>query len=47
MRVLGIGESLDLGAMYLRLQRDGHEVRVFVGDDELRGMMSGLVTETE
>lgn len=47
MRILGIGDSLDLGALYLRLQADGHDVRVFVGDAASRGTMSGLVTETD
>jgi phosphoribosylamine--glycine ligase len=46
MRVLGIGDTLDLGSMYLRLLGRGHEVRVFVGDEEARGTMAGLVAET-
>jgi phosphoribosylamine--glycine ligase len=47
MRFLGIGDSLDLGALYLELQAGGHEVRVFVGDPSSRGTMAGLVTETD
>jgi phosphoribosylamine--glycine ligase len=44
MRVLGIGDGLDLGSMYMRLARDGHEARVFVGDEDQRDTLSGLVT---
>jgi phosphoribosylamine--glycine ligase len=42
-----MGDSLDLGSLYLSLQRLGHEVRVFVGDATARGTMAGLVTETD
>ncbi|GAC1554399.1 MAG: phosphoribosylamine--glycine ligase [Polyangiales bacterium] len=44
MRVLGVGDSLDLGDLYLRLAARGHEVRVFVGDDDCRGVMAGMLT---
>jgi phosphoribosylamine--glycine ligase len=47
MRVLGIGDGLDLGSMYLELLRLGHEVRVFVGDAASRGTLAGLVRTTE
>jgi len=44
MRFLGIGDSVDLGDMYLRLMKEGHEVRVFASDyssdDEMRGMVN-------
>ena len=43
MRVLGIGDDLSLGAMYLDLQRDGHQVRVFVDDPECADTLAGLV----
>ncbi|HVY39512.1 MAG TPA: phosphoribosylglycinamide synthetase C domain-containing protein [Polyangia bacterium] len=46
MRVLGIGDGLDLGSMYLNLQRAGHNVRVFVGDAASRDTMAGLVETT-
>jgi phosphoribosylamine---glycine ligase len=46
MRFLGIGDSLDLGALYMELQAAGHEVRVFVGDASSHDTMSGLLTQT-
>ncbi|HWJ24246.1 MAG TPA: hypothetical protein VNS52_17950 [Gemmatimonadaceae bacterium] len=48
MRVLGMGEYVALGDMYLRLQRDGHEVRVFASDASARGdIMRGMLTFTD
>ncbi len=32
MRVLGIGDSMDLGALYLRLLEEGHQVRAFAAE---------------
>lgn len=46
MRVLGIGDGMDLGSMYLDLARAGHQTRVFVGHEECRGTMAGLVEST-
>lgn len=46
MRFLGIGDSCDLGALYMRLLADGHEVKVYVGDPLARGTMAGLVDHT-
>src|SRR5258707_13954059 len=43
MRFLGIGDTCDLGALYMRLLADGHEVKVFVADPLARGTMAGLV----
>jgi phosphoribosylamine--glycine ligase len=43
MRFLGVGETCDLGALYLSLQAEGHEVRVFVSEPEARGTLAGLV----
>lgn len=43
MRVLGIGETCDLGSMYLRLLDEGHDVRVSVSNPLASGTMAGLV----
>ncbi len=45
MRFLGIGDSNDLGALYMRIAAAGHEVRVHVGDPEGRGKLAGLVEQ--
>ena len=46
MRFLGIGDSCDLGALYMRLLAEGHEVRVFVREPLSQGTMAGLVEHT-
>jgi phosphoribosylamine---glycine ligase len=46
MRFLGIGDSCDLGALYMRLLATGHEVKVYVGEPLARGTMAGLVEHT-
>ena len=46
MRFLGIGDSCDLGALYMRLLADGHEVKVFVAQPLAQGTMAGLVEHT-
>src|SRR3954447_24356244 len=46
MRFLGIGDSCDLGALYMRLSADGHEVKVFVAEPLAQGTMAGLVEHT-
>lgn len=47
MRVLGIGETCDLGSMYLRLIAEGHDVRVAVSEPLASGTMAGMVPRTE
>jgi phosphoribosylamine---glycine ligase len=43
MRVLGVGETCDLGALYLSLAAEGHEVRTAVSHPLAQGTMAGLV----
>jgi phosphoribosylamine--glycine ligase len=46
MRFLGIGDTCDLGALYMRLSADGHEVKVHVANPLAQGTMAGLVEHT-
>lgn len=46
MRFLGVGETNDLGDMYLRLVERGHEVRVYMSDPESAGVMEGMLEFT-
>ena len=46
MRFLGIGDSCDLGALYLALIGDGHEVKVSIADPLCRGTLTGMVEQT-
>ena len=43
MKFLGIGEYNDLGAMYLGLAAQGHEVRVFVEHEASRDVYGGML----
>src|SRR5438128_2431927 len=47
MRFLGIGDTCDLGALYMRLLADGHEVKVSVAEPLAQGTMAGLVEHTQ
>ena len=46
MRFLGIGDTCDLGALYMRLLAEGHEVKVSVANPLAQGTMAGLVEHT-
>ncbi len=46
MRVLGVGDSNDLGALYLRLAAAGHEVRVHVRHHESRDVLEGMLRQS-
>lgn len=43
MRFLGIGNSCDLGSLYLRLIGDGHAVKVAAAEPMAAGTLAGLV----
>ena len=47
MRILGVGTSCDLGALYLKLIAAGHDVRVFIADFAQSGAMDGLVARVD
>jgi phosphoribosylamine--glycine ligase len=47
LRVLGVGETNDLGDMYLRLANSGAEVRVHVSDPAAHDVLAGLVHRVE
>ena len=47
MRFLGIGTDCDLGDMYYRLARDGHEVRMFIESPEARDIYGGMVPRSD
>lgn len=46
MRFLGVTETCDLGSLYQRLAADGHEVKVFIGEEKAQETMAGLVPRT-
>jgi phosphoribosylamine---glycine ligase len=47
MRFLGIGDFCDLASLYLRLQDEGHEVKVHVATDLCRDTLAGLVRHVD
>lgn len=47
MRFLGVGKGNDLADLYLRLQAQGHEVKVFVADPEAHDIFRGMLQFTD
>ena len=47
MRVLGVTETCDLGSMYLRLQDEGHDVRVAVSHPLAQATLAGMVSRSD
>ena len=46
MRFLGVTETCDLAALYLRLAEEGHEVKVSIDWPEARGTLANMVERT-
>ena len=47
MRFLGIGDTCDLGSLYIRLAAEGHEVRVAISEPLCHGTLAGMIPRTE
>lgn len=47
MRILGIGASCDLGDLYLRLQGEGHTVRVWSAEHAESRVMEGMLDHVD
>ena len=47
MRFLGIGDYCDLSSLYLRLQEEGHEVKVSIANNLCRDTLEGLVPHVD
>lgn len=47
MRFLGVTETCDLGALYLRLQDEGHQVKIAISEPGARGTLAGLIEQVE
>jgi phosphoribosylamine--glycine ligase len=45
MRFLGVGDNCDLGALYLRLIEEGHDVGVSIANPLCQGTLAGLVEQ--
>jgi phosphoribosylamine--glycine ligase len=46
MRFLGVTETCDLAALYLRLAAAGHDVRISVSEPKAKGTLAGMVPRT-
>ncbi len=46
MHFLGIGDACDLSSLYLRLQAEGHDVKVYIDNPLCRSTLAGLVAQT-
>ena len=47
MRILGIGESCDLGEMYYRLGKTGHDVRVYIEFQQSHDVFGGMIQRVD
>jgi phosphoribosylamine--glycine ligase len=47
MRFLGVGDACELGALYVSLVREGHDVKVDIADPLCHGTLAGLVERTK
>lgn len=47
MRFLGVTETCDLAALYLRLHEAGHQVRIAIDYPESQDTLAGMVTRTD
>jgi phosphoribosylamine---glycine ligase len=47
MRFLGVGDWNDLGFMYLQLAAAGHDVRVFIKDEDAHDILGGLIERVD
>jgi phosphoribosylamine--glycine ligase len=47
MRFLGVTETCDLASLYIRLEAEGHEVKVSISEPLAQGTLAGLVEKVE
>ena len=47
MRFLGIGDYCDLSSLYLRLQEEGHDVKVCIAKDLCRDTLADMVPHVD
>ena len=47
MRFLGIGDYCELASLYLRLQQEGHQVKVHTANDLCKDTLAGLVPQVD